>query len=131
MNAFTLFGYEFSVLDLFVFALAVGYGFYALYTAIRLVKKPEFFDNKLLMPANDVTAKDCTDPEGYFKFLTPRMFVFSIGLIVFGLFDALFPIVVTHNNWPYVVALLGLVPVMSLLIWYGVEMHRASVEFFS
>lgn len=131
MTVFTLFGYDFSVFDIFVLVLAAGYGFYALYTAFRLKKEPAFFDNKLLMPANDLTEKDCTDPEGYFKYLTPRLALFGLGLIILGLFDAVFPMIVVQNQWPYGVSLLGLIPIMALLVWYGIAMRKASIEYFS
>ena len=51
-DSFTLFGLEFSLLDLLMAALLLGTGIYCIYTAIRVRRECGFFENKLLLPGN-------------------------------------------------------------------------------
>ena len=77
---FTLGGVQFSLLDLMMAVILLAAGVYCIYTAIRVRRECGFFESKVLLPGN-CKAEDCTDPEGFFDFIFPRMLIFGIGMI--------------------------------------------------
>lgn len=71
----------FSIL---ILILLLGSGGYAVYLWIRLRREWYLIDNKFLLPGN-CTAADCKDPDGFLEYISPKLLIFGIALIVFGL----------------------------------------------
>lgn len=56
--------------------ITLGYGIYAVYTWVRLLREP-LFSNPLLIP-KDLAPKDCLDPETYVTYIRPRILILGI-----------------------------------------------------
>lgn len=122
-----IFGINFDFLDVLMIVMIIGCGLYAIYTAIRVKREYMFFENKFLLPGN-CKPEDCTDPEGFFDFIAPRMLFFGISLILCGILDAFVVYMVRGHGigWMY---WLQMVPVMAVLVWFVLFQKKASKEF--
>ena len=128
LDNFTLFGAKFNLLDLLMALLLLGTGIYCIYTAIRVRRECGFFDNKMLLPGN-CKPEDCTDPEGFFDFIFPRMLIFGIAMILSAALDAAVLWIVRRELaglWLYWVQLV--VP-FGCFAWYMVLQRKAAKQF--
>lgn len=80
LDTYTLFGVEFNLLDLIMAILLLGTGIYCIYTSIRVRREYTFFENKVLLPGG-CEPNACTDPDGFFDYIAPRLVIFGIALI--------------------------------------------------
>ena len=80
LDTYTLFGVEFNLLDLIMAILLLGTGIYCIYTSIRVRREYTFFENKVLLPGG-CEPNACTDPDGFFDYIAPRLVLFGIALI--------------------------------------------------
>ena len=127
-DSFTLFGLEFSLLDLLMAALLLGTGIYCIYTAIRVRRECGFFENKLLLPGN-CKPEDCADPDGFFDYIFPRMLLFGIAMILCAALDFGVLCIVRMGLtglWLYWVQLV--VP-FGCFAWYIVLQKKAAKRF--
>ena len=86
LDNFTIFGLQFNLLDLLMAVLLLGTGLYCIYTAIRVRRECDFFENKMLLPGN-CKPEECTDPEGFFDFIFPRILLFGVAMILCAVLD--------------------------------------------
>lgn len=123
-----------TVIGALIPILLLGSGGYALYTYLRLRREWDFFDNKFLLPGN-CPADACQDVDGYLEYISPRLLIFSIACLVFGLLCI--PVVFTSvgekmglggtllNVLNYVVPGVGL----AVFVWYMISQSRAAKRF--
>lgn len=128
MESFTVLGYSFSWLDVFVLLCTLGYGAYAVYTGGCLKSRRCFFKNGLLIP-KERTAEDCIAPEQYFEFLIPRLILVGLLLIILGIFNFLWPVIVVRNAMPYWLGLVGIAPILAVLVMFNLRLNRVYREF--
>lgn len=103
LDTYTLFGVEFNLLDLIMAILLLGTGIYCIYTSIRVRREYTFFENKVLLPGG-CEAANCTDPNGFFDYIAPRLVLFGIALIFCAALDLLVLFLVRRNfvgGWLY------------------------------
>ena len=106
-DSYTLFGVEFNLLDLIMAILLLGTGIYCIYTSIRLRREYTFFENKVLLPGG-CEPNACTDPDGFFDYIAPRLVLFGIALIFCAALDLLVLFLIRRNlvgGWLYWVQL--------------------------
>ena len=107
LDTYTLFGVEFNLLDLIMAILLLGTGIYCIYTSIRVRRECTFFENKVLLPGG-CEPNACTDPDGFFDYIAPRLVIFGIALIFCAALDLLVLFLVRRNfvgGWLYWVQL--------------------------
>ena len=103
LDTYTLFGVEFNLLDLIMAILLLGTGIYCIYTSIRVRREYTFFENKVLLPGG-CEPNACTDPDGFFDYIAPRLVIFGIALIFCAALDLLVLFLVRRNfvgGWLY------------------------------
>lgn len=61
----------------------IGFGVYMLYATVIMIKKREI--NQNILVSKDVNVKDCKDKEGYINYMTPRLFIFSVVVLLNGI----------------------------------------------
>ena len=110
----------YSLIDLFV----LGSGFYALYGAFVLKRDGKVIRTFLL--PKDVEPSSCKDLQAYANLMAPKLQILGIAMIVYGLVSLL-------NT--YVVPVWTLFWVMMaafflVLIWYGIELRKATKRYF-
>ncbi len=102
-------------------------GAYALYSAVRLHKTCELFDNKFLYPGNCKPA-DCLDPLGFIEFIVPRCAIFAVILVVLGVLDALVAYVLVPSWMTYFEIAMIVLPVLDF-IWLIAVQRKAARDF--
>lgn len=128
LDTYTLFGVEFNLLDLIMAILLLGTGIYCIYTSIRVRREYTFFENKVLLPGG-CEPNACTDPDGFFDYIAPRLVIFGIALIFCAALDLLVLFLVRRNlvgGWLYWVQLV--VP-FGFFGWYIYLQRKASKLF--
>ncbi len=73
-----------DMLDLFLLAMLVGFGIYAIYTAIRLRREFLLFPNKILYPG-DCKPEECLDEGGFIDYILPRCAILGAALLLMGI----------------------------------------------
>lgn len=91
-------------------------------------KQAVFFKNGLLIP-KERTAEDCIAPEQYFEFLIPRLILVGLLLIILGIFNFLWPVIVVRRATPYWLGLVGIAPILAVLVVFNLRLNRAYREF--
>lgn len=116
-----------DALTLFLLVMLLGCGGFSVYTAVKLKKKGCLFSSKILYPGN-CNPTECTDEVGFMLYIFPRLLIFGIACLVFGLlicFDTYvglgLPVWFSNSVMPFI----GL----PLFIWYMVVQNRASKLF--
>ena len=69
--------------ELYFHIITLACGVYVLYTDIKLRKEGKLFANQLLIP-KDAKPEHCVDEEGYVEYVTPRLLVLGILLVLAG-----------------------------------------------
>ncbi len=110
-----------SVVMLGVFLFA---GCYCLYTAYRLTKATELFDNMLLYPGN-CPKELCLDPEGFMAYMRPRIAIF--GTLCLPL--AAYYVVEIYTVIPHLVEIIQYIFAAGLFIWGFSVYFRAARRF--
>lgn len=128
MESFSLFGYSIPWLDALVLLCTLGYGAHIVYIAIRLRKENHVFQSELLIPRGR-KEEECIAPEGYIRFLIPRLFLMGILLVLLGVFNFVWPIIVTERSLPYMLGLAGIVPILAVLFLFNFTMKKAFHDF--
>lgn len=128
MGSFTLFGYSITWMDTIVLLCTLGYGTYTIYTGLRLKKEQHFFQNGILIPKGR-TEEECIAPEEYFRFLIPRLLLFGILLILLGIFNFIWPMVVVGISLPYLLGLVGIAPILAVLMLFNMILKKACRDF--
>ena len=100
MESFTLFGYSVTWMDAIVLLCTLGYGAYTVYTGIRLKKENRIVQSDLLIPRGR-KEEECIAPEAYIRFLIPRLLFTGILLILLGIFNFVWPMIVMDLSLPY------------------------------
>ena len=111
MNGMELF------LNLAMTVMLGGAGIYAIYTAIRLQRDYELFENRILYPAN-CPRRDCKDVVGFIDFITPRLWVMGALCLILAVFMVLSKLagLISLPEWAdlYLLPLLG----VGVFVWY-------------
>ena len=94
---------------LFMDLIALGCAVYCAYTWLRLLKERKLFQNSLLVP-KDKKVSECRDEAGYVSYLLPRLGILTL----------------LGHPW----AILPLVGVFAVLIWYVVVSAKAFRNYF-
>lgn len=95
-------------------ALLLLSGIYGLYTVIRLHRTLLLFPNKFLYPGN-CKPEDCLDEDGFIDYILPRLTIWSIVMLVLGIFFTLNVYVIKYNAFWFQCVLFA-VPIV-VLIW--------------
>lgn len=116
-----------GMMSLFLVVTLIGAGVYSLYSVIKLKKEGYLFPNRLLYPGN-CAPEDCLDEVGFMNYIAPRISIFGIGCIVFGVLVALDEYVgFGMAPWISTFALSGLGILM--FIWYIIVLNKASKRY--
>ena len=68
--------------------ITLGCGIYCLYVWIKIHTSGKVPPNSVLLP-KDCTMDKCLDPEEFITYVQPRLLIFSILIIGFGLFSVI------------------------------------------
>ncbi len=112
-----------GMLDALLWAMLLGYGGYALYTAIRLRRTFMLFPNKFLYPGN-CSMEECVDEDGFIDFILPRITLWGLIMVALGILFILNTYVLGIKGlWVDILTIL--LPVGSV-IWYMIIQRKAS-----
>lgn len=112
----------FMIFDL----ISLGCGIYILYTYAKLRIAGRLFPNGLLIP-KDRSPKDCSDSEGYIRYIQPRLLIIGIFITIFGALT----LVNEYLHFMDTNAILASIGVaLAVLIWYGVCSGKANRRYF-
>lgn len=109
-----------SFMMLFDF-ISLGCGAYILYTYIKLTAYGRLFPNSLLIP-NGRNPKDCDDPEGYIRYVKPRMLIVGVIVLVFGIASLVNE---TLQFLSFEASIASTVFTFLVIVWYGVCSSKA------
>ena len=113
---------------LFMDLIALGCAVFCAYTWLRLLKERKLFQNSLLVP-KDKKVSECRDEAGYVSYLLPRLGILTLLLLIYAAFSILNDRLATPllgHPW----AILPLVGVFAVLIWYAVVSAKAFRNYF-
>ena len=116
-----------GMMDYFMLLLLFGLGLYMLYTVFKLKRECMLFDSKILYPGN-CNKDDCLDPDGFMDFITPRMLICALALLLCGGLCALVMWVPGLSN-NVTDILVELILPMVVVIWYVIVSRKAAKEF--
>jgi|GEM_PF-569511 len=112
-----------SMLDILLWVMLLGYGAYALYTAIRLRRTYMLFANKFLYPGN-CSMDTCLDEDGFIDYILPRITAWGCFMVLFGILFMVNTYVIKLSGlWVDLAAIL--LPVGSV-IWYMFIQRKAA-----
>lgn len=111
---------SFGFIDVIVAVVGV-YGFYSWY---MLVNKHEI--KKTLLIGGDTNPAKCKDIEGFASFMGTKLLNLSIAMVVFGGLSAYSSYVQSIGN----VIWIGLAIFLAVVIWYCVQLRKASETYF-
>ena len=112
--------------------IMLGCGIYCLYVWLRIHRTGEIPANSIILP-KDRTMDSCLDPEEFQSYIKPRLLVFSILIILFGVFglvDAQLNLVVSLADGLspllrlLVIELVNFLLPFAVVIWFGVCLYR-------
>lgn len=101
--------------------ISLAAGVYVLYVWYRLQAVRRLFENSLLIP-RDFRIKDCADPDGYIRYLKPRLLILGLYLALYGIVAMLNNSLQFYNNTVSMV-LNGVA--LAVIIWYAVCSSKA------
>lgn len=115
-----------NTLDIMMLAMLVGIGVYFIYTIFRLKREGILFENKVLYPSG-CAPENCTDPEGFIRYISAHALIFGIVLVLSGVLYALCRWIPAFSN--SVTEILKLILPVVLLIWYMFICRSAAKRF--
>ncbi len=77
-----------DTLDMLLLIMLLGFGVYAIYSAIRLYKEQLLFPNKILYPGN-CAPEDCILEGEFIDYIVPRILFFGLSFLLMGVAMAL------------------------------------------
>lgn len=101
--------------------ISLAAGVYVLYVWYRLHAVRRLFENSLLIP-KDFRIKDCGDPDGYIRYLKPRLLILGLYLAIYGL------VALVNNSLQFynrTVAIILNGVALAVIIWYAVCITKA------
>ena len=101
--------------------IALGCGGFFLYNWIRLWVSDGLFESSLLVPRGK-TPQQCSDAQGYIRYIRPRILVISIAAILYG---AVSMVVDRFGGVPLQAEMVLMGLVLLVVVWYGVCATRA------
>lgn len=105
--------------------ISLGAGVYVLYVWYRLQAVGRLFENSLLIP-KDSRIKDCVDPDGYIRYLKPRLLVLGVFLLLFGIVSMVNRSLQFYGDS---VELALIFVSLAVIIWYAVCNRKAVKEY--
>lgn len=108
----------------FIDLIVIGCGFYGFYSWYLLVYKHEI--KKTLLLGGNTTPEQCTDVEGFAKFMGPRLLVLSAAMVVFGGISAYNSYGSGIGNFLWV----GMALFLAVIVWYCVQLRKADHLYF-
>ena len=115
-----------QMLDIFMLAILVGAGIYALYCAIRLRRTYLLFPCKMLYPGN-CSHTDCLDEEGFIHYIFPRILILGIALLVLGGAFAVCRYVLKLDSLIFNIC--SMVLPLAVLGWYIVVQRKCAAAY--
>lgn len=113
-----------SMFTLFDF-ISLAAGAYVLYTWYRLLVSKRLFANSLLIP-KDQSPKNCDDPDGYIRYILPRLLVLGLVLFLFG------AVSMANSSLQFYSKAVGIAlnfVTLAVIAWYAVCSVRAFKRF--
>lgn len=104
-----------GMMDYLMMVLLFGLGLYMIYTIIKLKRECILFDSKILYPGG-CNKDDCVDPDGFIDYISPRMLISGIALILCGALTAAVKWIPGFGN--KVTSILELVLPLFVVVWY-------------
>ncbi len=101
--------------------ISIACGGYILITWFKLRIAGRLFPNSLLIP-KDKAPKDCLDAPGYIAYIGPRMLIFGIPVLLFGVISLINEYVQFYGLW---VAEGMTFATLGFIIWYAVCTRKA------
>ena len=112
--------------------ITAGCGVYCLYLWAKILLKGKVPDGCMILPRGS-TMDECLDPEGFMAHAMPRLLIFSVLIMFFGLLtlaDVYFDLL---NVWTaglsagmrlLILELVTCFIPLGVVIWFGVSMRR-------
>ena len=110
----------FSMVDI----LVLGCGIYALYSAFVLQREGKIIRTFLVLKDTDLDS--CRDLQGYANYMSPKLQLLGIVMILNGVVSLLNTYVVEIRNLFWIMMGVFLI----VLIWYGMQARKAMKNFF-
>lgn len=110
----------FSMVDI----LVLGCGIYALYSAFVLQREGKIIRTFLVRKDTDLDS--CKDLQGYANYMSPKLWLLGVIMILNGLVSLLNTYVVEIQTLFWVMMSIFLIT----LIWYGMQTRNAMKKFF-
>lgn len=105
--------------------ISLACGIYVLYIWYRLQAVRRLFDSTLLIP-RDQRIKDCADPDGYIRYLKPRLLVLGLLLVLYGAVSLANSSLKLYND---TVGMILNGVMLLVIIWYAVCTRKAFKRF--
>lgn len=103
--------------------LFVGCGVYVLYAFYLMKTKGEIKENVLL--SRDISVSKCKDKAGYIKYMTPRLLVFGIVLLIIGIVSLIGDYFKIWGMGSLIILAIGLI----VMVWF-VMITRKSMKIY-
>ena len=115
-----------EMLDMVMVVMLLGCGVYALYSALKLKKLCYLFPNNFLYPG-DCKPEACVDASGFIVYITPRLILLGIGMVLIGGLFLLNMLVFKEDSlW---INLASVIVPQALLAWYVIAQRKAAKRF--
>ena len=112
-----------TMLDALLWIMLLGYGAYALYTAIRLRRTYMLFQNKFLYPGN-CSMETCLDEDGFIDYILPRITIWGVVMVIFGILLVINTYILKFSGlW---VDIASIVLPVSSVMWYMIIQRKAA-----
>ena len=115
-----------DAMDILMLVLLIGFGAYALYTALRLNREQMLFANKILYPG-ECKPEDCADEGGFIDFIIPRAIILGSALLLMGILLGL-NIFLFKLDAMWVDIVMMVLPI-GVFSWYIVSQRKAAKLF--
>lgn len=110
----------YKLIDIIIF----GFGIYALYSARELQTKKRIIPTFLI--GRQFRPEDCKDVEKFSLYLTPRLEILAISMIIYGVLAVINDYFVPIGT----LVLICSIVMFVIMIWYGISSKKAMDAYF-
>lgn len=107
--------------------LVLYFGLRGLLLWLRMQTSGELYSSPLAFPRNKGIG-DCTDKEGYYKWLKPKVLIFALSTLICGGTNLILPAVSEEPNT--LLSAVSIVGFAAGILYYGLAMKRGESMFF-